>query len=255
MSFVERCQADGWLKVGKIFDPAFIDRLREEFEQQFDALTNGENSRRGYIVVGDERIMLSVRLKGPFLDSRLYAHPLLLRMLRELLGEDLLIDNFTCVVALPGAGEQHLHRDHAELFPEAPELNAKLRAYAITLVIPLVDLTPETGTTRLFPGTSRELETRREELPYISRGDCFLMDYRIRHQGMPNKSSAKRPMLYIVYTRPWFIDIMNFRNQPRINIDPLDVQKIPIESRPLFRRLAAKGAIDLSEKELLKGFQ
>jgi ectoine hydroxylase-related dioxygenase (phytanoyl-CoA dioxygenase family) len=195
-------------------------------------------------------MMLSVRLTGPFLDPRLYANPLLLPVLQQLLGADLLIDNFTCVIALPGAGEQHLHRDHPALFPESPQVSQDLKPYAITLVIPLVDLTPETGTTRLFPGTNRGNPPGEEALPFISRGECFLMDYRIEHQGLPNRSAMRRPVLYIVYTRPWFIDLVNMRRQPRINIDASDLAVIPSEHHPLFRRLAAKGAFDLSEKEL-----
>ena len=250
MSFAERFAENGWLKIGGIFRPQFIDRLREEFERQFTDLTDRKGGHRGYLNVGDERMMLSVRLTGPYLDAELYANPLLLKMLRQLLGDNMLIDNFTCVIALPGAGEQRLHRDHPDLFPEKPEIGGELAPYAITVVIPLVDLTSETGTTRIFPSTNCGREPTSEELPYIARGDCFLMDYRVRHQGTPNRTGAERPILYIVYTRPWFIDIRNFRRQPRINIDPADVSRIAPEHQRLFVRLAAKGAIDLSEKEL-----
>ena len=250
MTFVDQFAEEGWLKIGKVFDPAFIDDLNREFESQYAALTTHQGGHRGYLNVGDERMMLSVRLTGAFLDPRLYANPLLLPVLQQLLGPDLLIDNFTCVIALPGAGEQHLHCDHPALFPEAPDISTAARAYAITLVIPLVDLTPETGTTRLFPGTNRGEPPADEALPFIGRGECFLMDYRIKHQGMPNRSAMRRPVLYIVYTRPWFIDIVNLRRQPRINIDLADIGSVPTEHRPLFRRLAAKGAFDLSEKEL-----
>ena len=108
MSFAERYHADGWLKIGKVFDPAFIGELREEFEQQFDELTNSVDGKRSHIVVGDERIMLSVQLKGPFLDRRLYAHPLLLKMLSELLGGNLLAG--VRVEHLEGVGELQQRR-------------------------------------------------------------------------------------------------------------------------------------------------
>lgn len=45
-----------------------------------------------------------------------------------------------------------------------------------SLVVPLADLTPDTGTTRLFPGSHIGLKTDAFELPYLKRGDCFLMD-------------------------------------------------------------------------------
>lgn len=253
MSFLERYSNEGWLQIDGLFDPAFVDELRQEFDRQYDALTAPKGNHRGYIRVGDERMMLSVGLRGAFLRSELYAHPLLLRILSQFLGDDHLIDSMTCVVALPGAGEQRLHRDHGELFEDGGELSAQLPPYAVTVVIPLVDLTPETGTTRVYPGTHRGGEPDNAHLPYVSRGGCFLMDYRLKHQGTPNRSSDRRPVIYTVYSRPWFTDMKNFRRQPRINVDPADLHSIPKEHWALFRRLAAKGAIDLSEKELFPG--
>ena len=46
MSFVEQFEADGWLKIGKVFDPAFIDELNGEFEGQYKALTAHERGHR-----------------------------------------------------------------------------------------------------------------------------------------------------------------------------------------------------------------
>jgi hypothetical protein len=250
MSFAERFSDQGWLQVDNVFDKAFIDELRQDFDRQYDALSASDQAYRGYLRVGDERLMLSIELTGPFLNPDLYAQPVLLRILAQFLGTDLLIDSITCVVALPGAGEQNPHRDHVVLFQQQGELNARLPPHAVTAVIPLVDLTPETGTTKLFPGTHRGAATDGFELPYVTRGSCFLMDYRIKHQGTANRSRAQRPVLYLVFSRPWFTDIKNFQCQPRINITPAELRKIPREQWPLFRRLAAKGAMDLSEKEL-----
>ncbi|MES2137761.1 MAG: phytanoyl-CoA dioxygenase family protein [Pseudomonadota bacterium] len=250
MSFLERYAADGWLTIGGIFEPAFIDALRAEFENQRETLLGQREDVRAYLNVGDERLMLPVQLKGPFLDPRFYANPLLLAMLRNLIGGDILIDNITLVLARSAASEQRLHRDHPELFPEHEAMNAQLPPYAITAVIPLIDLNEESGTTKLFTGTHRGAEPEQAELPYVRRGDCFVMDYRLRHQGTANRSAGDRPILYVVYSRPWFTDITNLRRQARINIDRADIEQIPKEHRTLFRRLAAKGALDRSEREL-----
>lgn len=58
-------------------------------------------------------------------------------------------------------------------------------------------------------------------------------------------------MLYITYSRPWFTDYRNFDRQPKIRVDGSDFVTIPSQHRPLFRRLAGKGAFDRTEKELL----
>jgi hypothetical protein len=246
MDFAGQFAADGWLKLGGLFDPQLIDAVREEFEGQLADLTEHKGGFRSYIAVGDKRMMLPVRLTGALADPRVYANPLLVTMLRHLLGQDFLIDNVTCVVSLPDAQPQRPHRDHPELFADAQSP----LPFAVTLAVPLVDLTEETGTTRILAGSNRGAGDPVEVLPYLKRGDCFLMDYRTEHQGMGNRSADNRPVLFIIYARYWFIDVRNFRRQARINMSRSDLEKIPVEHQYLFRRLAAKGAFDASQKEL-----
>jgi ectoine hydroxylase-related dioxygenase (phytanoyl-CoA dioxygenase family) len=180
----------------------------------------------------------------------LWANPIILGLLRAILGPDLLIDNLTIVTAYPGARDQQIHRDHNFLFSEATELRGLVRPYAVTLVIPLIDLSEETGSTRLFPGTHRAETSSDNVLPIVARGDCFLMDYRLSHLGTANLSDQVRPMMFIVYARSWFTDIQNLRRQERIRITREDLAALPSAHWPLFRRLAAKGCFDVSEREL-----
>lgn len=131
--------------------------------------------------------------------------------------------------------------------------------FAITAVVPLIDLTPETGTTEIFPGSHRAelgddgkpLGLSDSERPFLQAGGCFLMDYRLWHRGMPNISDRVRPVLYIVYARHWFTDMLNFRSHSRINLRLEDARALPLAQRGLFRRLAAKGAYDINECELV----
>ena len=250
MSFVDSYMAKGWLPMRGIFRPELIDALREEYRRQKDLLTEEDGPLVGFRQVGGKRLMLSIQLTGPFLEEGLYGNPLLLGVLALLLGKEMVIDNFTCVTALPGAEEQELHFDHVDLFPEHKEMRAAVPPYAITVAVPLVDLTPETGTTRLFPGSHRSARGEDSDLPYLSRGDCFLMDYRLWHHGTANRSDHDRPVLYIIFARPWFTDARNFNRQPRLRMDQADVAKVPKKHSRLFRRLAAKGALDLTENEM-----
>jgi hypothetical protein len=237
----------GYLVIDRLFDPGLIDSVRGEYERQFGELREG--SLPPHLNVGDRRVQLPILLQGPLLNPMLSAHPLLVRMLEGLLGRDFLIDNATVVVALPGAGDQNLHRDHHELFPGAVESGENLDAYAITVSIPLVDLTPETGSTKLFPGSHRakagsdgEPEALGEgEIPYAAKGGCYLMDYRLWHHGTANRSPNPRPILYFVYSRPWFTDMLNFAEVPRLQVARDDLTVMPSAQRRLFRRLAMAG--------------
>ena len=110
-----RFESQGYLVIDRLFDPGLIDAVREEYGRQFADLS--EDTLPRHLSVGDRRVQLPITLQGPLLDPMLTAHPLLMRILESLLGRDFLIDNTTVVVALPGAWEQSLHRDHHELFP------------------------------------------------------------------------------------------------------------------------------------------
>jgi hypothetical protein len=70
----------------------------------------------------------------------------------------------------------------------------------------------------------------------FQRGDCVLLDYRTLHTGLPNLSGRARPIVYMVYTRPWFFDEVNHVN--RISLDmPLEqYDQLPQSVRPLLIR-------------------
>jgi Ser/Thr protein kinase RdoA (MazF antagonist) len=151
------------------------------------------------------------------------------------------LGSFGAVVALPGAERQHIHRDHPPLF-ENPDLDAQVPSFAVTVVIPLVDLTIATGSTRVWKGSHRQYhsEDLRPELscvPLAKRGSCYLMDYQLLHGGMPNKSNQIRPILYLNYYRSWFQEAVNYEQQSRILITPEHYQNIPQPYQFLFTRL------------------
>lgn len=249
MSFLDRFEERGFLTLTGLFDANYVDALRGEYQSQFEQFS-AERGKDFGMKVGQRRFMLPIRLRGPFLESKIYAHPLVLGIVREFLGPDFLIDNIICICALPGAELQHLHADHPDLFPETPTARETLRPYGVVLSIPLVELTPTTGTTKLYVGSHKSAAEDHTDMPYLAKGDCFLFDFRIRHQGTENRSDEQRPVVYICYTRRWFTDLENFKAHGRINIDAADLAAIPVEHRPLFRRLAAKGAFDRTESTL-----
>jgi hypothetical protein len=85
-----------------------------------------------------------------------------------------------------------------------------------------VDVSPENGATEIWPGTHRELyvgmgddikippqalEARREICPPIQptfrRGSMLIRDIRLWHAGMPNRTSAPRPMIAMIHSSEW----------------------------------------------------
>lgn len=242
----------GALQLDNCFDPALVRDLHEAFLRDYAVLDRAE-VERSCLKVGHERYMFTLRLEPPFLDSALYANPRVLPIVRQLLGEDCVIQSVGAVCAYPGAPLQHVHRDHPHLFAEAGGLNAFLPPYALHVVVPLVDLNEDTGTTALWEGSHRIRSSREENrwsreelerlegavLPWPAVGDCYFMDFRLRHTGTANRSAHPRPIIYLVYSRRWFQDRKNYDVQEPLALSPEDLQRIPAEHRPLFEHARA----------------
>jgi len=184
--------------------------------------------------VGHQRFLFSVHLQAALADPALYASSLLLPIIRDLLGVDCILNSTSSVVALPGAELQALHKDHQHLYGD----HLTTPAYALTLVVPLVPLDHVAGTTRLHDGSHRRPASVSPTLdPIIPLGGCLLTDYRLSHRGTPNHGTRMRPLLYLVYSRPWFLDERNFFSLPGLR---LPTAPIPDSARPLFRRAEAQ---------------
>lgn len=236
---VERFNQYGYLAMGDVFPRPLIEAMCAAFLERY-ATPGPEALAERNLLVGDRRVMVTVEVEGPFHDPLLYANPLVHPILSTLLEGDCVINGFGGVVAFPGGQGQRPHRDHDLLFGDVPA-SVEVAPYAITMVVPLVDLAPAVGTTALWEGSHRKLETVGQilrscprVLPMMTAGSVYLMDYRLVHGGLPNRSAGPRPIMYIVYSRRWFRDMRNYSMQDPISISVEAYAQIPTEHRPLF---------------------
>lgn len=225
----------GFLKIESLYPKMWLADLCHSFlkEIQYDpekmTLNRGARLHRG-------RYIVSIPFEPPFNAEDLYANPILLSLMRAFLGEDCILGGLGAIVSLPGAPEQHIHSDFEPLFREQPFLGGVHAPYAITVAIPLVDIDPVNGPTKIWSGTHRAIEIDKAKIDELyerhllfgSKGCCYFWDYRTYHAGGSNHSDTLRPLLYLSYTRHWFRDLKN----PDKVI--LDNQKIPKEHRVLF---------------------
>src|SRR5207249_117779 len=117
---------------------------------------------------------------------------------------------------------------------DAP-INTMLPAVAITVGIPLLEMNELHGTTALWLGTHRDASrsnalrdasqnsTFQEEgiEPIVREGSCILWDFRLVHGGTANRGAVPRPLLYMTYCRPWFLDHGNFNTKSNPKQKPL----------------------------------
>jgi len=198
------------------------------------------------IRVGDGRYMVTLKLDPPFDRPELFASPPLHALARATLGVDVIINSLTVVVALPRAQAQRPHVDHRMLFPTDEAASMAAPPYALTAIIPLLDLDLSTGSTEVWPRgplmATPDLWTSKlpgsTVLP-LELGDAAIIDYRVCHGGTANPGAVPRPILYIVYSRPWFRDAENFSEIPPLRVDAQHMANVPAQNRSLFASAAA----------------
>ncbi len=239
-------RTDGFVQMHDVLPPEVARALNREYAERYLHLSSAELAER-CLEVGERRYLVTVDISGSFNDPRVYANPSVFPIVDAVLGGDAVLDSFGVVCALPHAPAQHVHVDHPGL-PMFDDDESQLPCYAVTVVLPLVDLDdPSVGSTAVWLGSHQQPwdEKRDDSRRYIPRGklgSAFLWDYRVAHGGTVHESDAPRPILYFVYTRSWFNDVVNFRKQPKLVISDDELSKVPEDLRRLFaRRVATVG--------------
>lgn len=204
----------GYLEISNLLPQELVRDLYRELLLVLEYRTDDMCIGRGALV-GNRRYSVSIPIRSVFADTRVFANPVLLLLMDALLSGRFVINSFGAVVSLPGSEQQQIHKDAADLFEDEPTLTSAAPPYAITVSIPLVDTTTINGPTIIQPRSHR-MSSAWTPSPDLLRsfpctaGSALLWDYRIYHGGAPNRSTEIRPLLYIVYSRPWFYDHANF---------------------------------------------
>jgi Phytanoyl-CoA dioxygenase (PhyH) len=230
-------RADGTLILEDIVNSALIREAREAFLQRYNRYLDGQKHDDA-LQVGERRPMITVDIKPPFDRRELIANPLLVSVLKAACEDDLVLGAYGVVCSLPAAPRQPIHQDGADLFRQAA-LNRLLPIVAVTVGIPLVEMNEINGTTALWPRSHRDdtlVSTEIAEEPLVREGSCALWDYRLRHGGTPNRSAAPRPLLYMTYCRPWFVDHKNYLLQAPVRTPKRILANLPEDLRRLLLR-------------------
>lgn len=240
--------AHGCVLLRGAFPLATVEAMHREYIAHFGSLNSTEMRSRvdkpppnRFMEVGEARYEIILPMTGGFGNTEVFANDLLLKFLAPLLGRDLHLNSFTAVVSHPGAQQQRVHRDYPHLFVE-PGVGPSMLPHAVNVVVPLIDVDIQTGPTGVWLGSHRSQGISVGNQPMtvcaLQRGDCIVLDYRTLHAGLPNQSSRARPIVYMVYARPWFFDHENHVNRSRVPVDmQLDCyNRLPASVRPLMAR-------------------
>ena len=218
----QRFRMDGALIVEDIVDAAIIAAARRAFGGAYSHYLDG-SKYEDTLMTSSRRLIITINLEPPFDDPWLFANPYLLPILNNVLGDGFVVGAFGVVCSLPSAPAQDRHEDGAILFPDTG-VDRILPAAAITAGIPLIEMNEIHGTTALWLGSHRDPSRGSKEEgiePVVREGSCMFWDFRLLHRGTPNRSAIPRPLLYLTYCRPWFLDHLNFTAKKNPKQKPL----------------------------------
>ncbi|HHC74326.1 MAG TPA: tetratricopeptide repeat protein [Thiothrix sp.] len=228
----------GLLVVENLFPRSLIEEISALFFEKYQHYLNEETCEDS-LELGDKRRMITVAIEAAFADERLYGHEFLTGFMRYFLDEDYVLGGVNVAASLPQAAEQDLHKDYKPLFGNRALNEQVTPSFAISLLIPLIDLRPEHGVTRFIKQSHRVPEQKPDHLPMqtpiMKMGDAVIFDYRTAHYGLCNRSTAVRPLLCMIYHRSWFRDALNYQQQKDIQISAQQKSAMPDKVKPLFR--------------------
>mmetsp|Transcript_3375 Transcript_3375/g.4912 ORF Transcript_3375/g.4912 Transcript_3375/m.4912 type:complete len:463 (-) Transcript_3375:19-1407(-) len=161
----------------------------------------------------------------PFSYVDVVNNPYLMPIIKSLLGQSAKLVYAGLILSFPNSRDQPWHQDGEALFDEHDGFSSEMHLppYALNVFIPLDDISEELGPTEFCVGShfgsiAKEImqpkSTKFEHSsvgPLLNCGDVLIYDYRICHRGTSNLSIDRtRPMLYLMYARPWFCEHLNF---------------------------------------------
>lgn len=158
----------------------------------------------------------------PIFNSNEYCCP---SILSELMDTLLVADYKSYSGCLPSDGKSNdgpWHRDTYILFDDE-SIDIKLPPYYYTVLIPLVPIGVENGATEFMPGShkmtckdsmaiddSNDSNRFQASIKESDLGSIIVFDGRICHRGLRNLTDQNRTVLYMVWTKKWYVPYVLF---------------------------------------------
>lgn len=232
-----------------VLSPSAVEQLRMACLEAIDNVDASLTRHRPSIVIGKDSFLFreiasrgnerfDLRLEGTvvkdLVDSLILENAQVKSFANIMFGADFdYTYDVSVVFSRPGAPAQGWHADgnHIKGASDAGWIEngwktRLARAYAICLFIPLVDLTDETGFTQFWPESHRHKAlagfasvaelTQATWNGKCAAGDGVWYDYRLFHRGMPNQSDMLRPVLQVIFKKPWYVERANYGTEPII---------------------------------------
>lgn len=214
-----------------------LDAVLEDFKVRHDVhMAPGQKKLYRRFQSDPLRAQVPIAIDGPAANPAFFAPPSVTALARKLMGEDLIIGEMGVVISHAGAGPQEIHRDSHFLFGGI-DMEMDLPPFAMTLLVPLLDVTEGMGPTEFWPGTHLNRDETADGPPQravVNAGSVTFIDSRVLHRGGANVTGPVRPTAYFSFHRPWYVEKFGYEEKPQVRVTPAMLQRLPEAYRPLF---------------------
>ena len=220
---MEACAAlrqEGYVVLNDIVAPTHLATLRDRMLEDLATILAREDAPFNF---NAGNVQQDPPPFPPYLFQDVLLNDLVIQVTKAMLGSGVKNNFYSGNTALPGERTQPVHPDVPQLWPD---LESATPPFGYVVNIPVVDMTPENGSTELWPGTHHDttlsedkgdikvpveaLERRRTSYPPVQPslrcGGVLIRDIRLWHRGMPNRTPAPRPMIAMIHWIRWWND-------------------------------------------------
>ncbi|KAH8819827.1 hypothetical protein F5884DRAFT_761948 [Xylogone sp. PMI_703] len=206
---------DGYCVIEDVLDSEYTKKVLEKLWMA--AETNKREGVGSYLPEldpNDKNVRVFYLLERDAVFRELIQHPLATEMAQSVLGQRILVSNFTANIAQPGSGSMMLHSDQSLVVP--PPWTTP---WGLNIIWCLTDIYFENGATLYIPGShkwqrhSDILSDAKEQLkPFVAKaGSIIAMDARVWHTSGSNITKDQdRALLFGYYTVPFLRQQVNW---------------------------------------------
>ncbi len=221
---VQAVREDGFVILQDLIDPGIMKTLAQKMIEDVDKILARKdapfNFNKGNLQQDPPPI-------APYLYREVLVNDIVISITKAILGNGLKNAFYSGNTALPrSSSRQPPHADMGQLWPDLPQATP---AYALVVNVLPVDVSPQNGSTEIWPGThldtsvaiqdgdikisAERLDAQREESPPFQytapAGSVVIRDMRLWHAGMPNYTDQPRPMIAMIHYVSWWSELQS----------------------------------------------
>ncbi|MBW3623322.1 MAG: phytanoyl-CoA dioxygenase family protein [Armatimonadetes bacterium] len=218
-SAVRAIRHDGFVVLNDVIDREHLAFLREKMLEDVREILAREDTPFNF---NTSNLQQDPPPFPPYLFRDILLNDMVIAVTKAVLGPGVKNSYYSGNTAMTSTLRQPVHPDVGQLWPN---LEAATPTFGLVVNVPMVDMSPENGSTELWPGSHLDtsmpvgrdikvpeelLEERRKIMPpfqpSVRAGSVLIRDIRLWHAGMPNRTATPRPMIAMIHWIGWWSD-------------------------------------------------